>query len=89
LNHANHTLKPGREFLESFAGVVGSNWPSLATSLSLSGSEIEEVKKRGEGQAPQDHALHMLKIWVSKGDATYGQLCQTLKTIPLFQYVNQ
>ena len=70
-------------FLESFAGVVGSKWPSLAASLSLSGDEMEEV--RMEEGSPQDRALQMLKKWCSREDATYGQLCQALKTISLFQ----
>ena len=75
-------VQPDVEFLESFAGVVGSLWPSLAVSLCLSESEIEEVK-----QLPQQHqALRMLQMWVSREDATYGQLYQRLKTVSLFQY---
>ena len=80
-------LKPDEEFLELFAGVVGSKWPSLAASLSLSGEEIEEVKK--EGLSQQDHTLRMLRKWVSREDATYGHLYQTLKTISLFHYAKQ
>ena len=69
-----HDLKPDVEFLESFAGVVGSRWPSLAASLSLSGDAIE-VK---EGGYPQDCAFSMLMKWSSREDATYGQLHQAL-----------
>ena len=76
-------LKPDVEFLESFAGVVGSRWPSLAASLSLT-DLMEKVKK--DGGSPQDRAFQMLKKWCLRKDATYGLLCQTLKTIPLFQY---
>ena len=76
------SIKPEVGFLESLAGVVGSKWPSLAASLSLSGDEIEEVR-REEG-SHQDLALQMLKKWYSREDATYGQLCQALKTISLF-----
>ena len=83
LEPQNHGLKPDEEFLGAFAGVVGSKWPSLATTLSLSESEIKEVK--GEGLSHQDHALQMLSKWTSREDATYGQLCQRLKTISLFQ----
>ena len=81
------SYKPDVEFLGIFASVVGSKWPSLATTLSLSESEIKEVK--GEGSSQQDHTLQMLKKWAScnaREDATYGQLCQRLKTISLFQY---
>ena len=78
-----HDVKPDVPFLESFAGVLGSKWPSLAASLSLSGDEMEEV--RMEEGSPQEFALRMLKKWFSREDATYGQLCQALKTISLFQ----
>ena len=84
LEPQNHGLKPDVEFLCAFAGVVGSKWLSLATTLSLSESEIKEVK--GEGLFQQDHALQMLEKWASREDATYGQLCRKLKTISLFQY---
>ena len=84
LEPQNHGLKPDVEFLSAFAGLVGSKWPSLATTLSLSESEIKEVKREESSQ--QDHALQILKKWSSREDATYGQLCQRLKTISLFQY---
>ena len=71
------------EFLELFARVVGSRWPSLAASLSLSDEEIGEVRK--EGGSPQDCAFLMLEKWSSREDATYAQLCQMLKMISLFQ----
>ena len=84
LDQQSHHLKPDAEFLQSFAHVVESKWPSLASSLSLSGDEIADVKE--EGLTQQDCALKMLKKWSAKEDATYGQLCQVLKTIPLFQH---
>ena len=84
LDRQNHSLRPDMEFLESFAGVVGSKWPSLAASLSLRESEIEEMKR--EGLSQQDRALKMLRMWASRDDATYGQLFERLKTVSLFQY---
>ena len=78
-----HDLKPDVDFLELFARVVGSRWPSLAVSLSLSDEEIGEVRK--EGGSPQDCAFLMLEKWSSREDATYAQLCQMLKMISLFQ----
>ena len=82
LDKDNVQSKPDAEFLKSFSGVVGSLWPLLAASLSLSESEIEEVKTLPQ----QDQPLQMLRKWVSREDATYGHLYQTLKTISLFQY---
>ena len=76
------TITPDVEFLELFAGVVGSKWSSLACLLSLTSEEIEEVKTEEE-----ERAFLMLKKWSSKEGATYGQLCNRLKTISLFQYV--
>ena len=84
LEPENRDFKPDVKFLCAFAGVVGSKWPSLATTLSLSESEIKEVK--GEGASQQDHALQMLKKWASREDATYGQLRQRLKTISILYY---
>ena len=89
LDSSNNSAKPDTAFLEAFADIVGSHWPSLATALSLKGVEIEAVKKReGEGIPPASHALQVLTTWASKDTATYGELCRTLKTISLFQYVN-
>ena len=83
LDKQNHQLKPDAE---SFANVVGSRWPSLASSLSLSVDEIANVTE--EGLTQQDCALKMLKKWLAKENVTYGQLYQVLKTIPLFQHGN-
>ena len=81
-----HAQKPEEEFLKLFAGVVGSKWPSLASLLSLTSNEVQEVMKEGEEEeAPKDYALLMLKKWISKEGSTYGQLYQNLKAISLFQ----
>ena len=80
----NQVLKPDEEFLHSLSGLVGSRWRSLAVSLSLS----EEGLKGKVGLSQQELALRMLKTWASTKEATYGQLCQKLKTISLFQYSN-
>ena len=81
LDKENHPLKPDEEFLEMFAGEMKSKWPLLAASLSLSEGEIEEVKALPQPQ----QALQMLRKWVSREDATYGQLYQQLVSISLFQ----
>ena len=86
---ANQSCQPDLEFLESFAAVVGADWPSLAVSLSLESSVMEEVRRgQEEGLSPRDHAHKMLKRWASQEDATYGRLFTALKAIPLFQYRN-
>ena len=86
LSSEKQSLKPEAEFLELFAGVVESKWPSLASVLSLTSEEMEKVKRKGEELPQRDQALQMLRLWASRDDATYGQLCQRLKTISLFQY---
>ena len=85
LDRKNYSLKPSTEFLESFAGVVGSKWPSLAVSLGLSEKEMEELKT--ENLSTQDSAGEMLRRWASRDEATYGLLCQKVRTISLFNYV--
>ena len=88
LDEGFQALKPESDFFTSFAGVVGSNWSSLAASLFLSEAEIAEVRRKGVEQAPRDHALHFLEVWASREDATYGQLYQALKSIPFLQHVD-
>lgn len=80
---AKNTLKPDTMFLKLFAGVVGRKWPSVAASLSLSETEIKELReKRG---SPQEKAFLMLDKWVSSREgASYSQLCHILKTVSLF-----
>ena len=88
LNSEKQETTPEEKFLELFAGVVESAWPSLASVLSLTSAEIEELKRKRE-ESPRDLALQMLRQWASREDATYGQLCQRLKTISLFQHGQQ
>ena len=54
-------------------------------TLSLSEGEIVGLKEK-VGLSQQELALQMLRIWVSREEATYGQLCRKLKTISLFQH---
>ena len=83
LGPEHQSLRPDEEFLQMFAGVVESKWPSLAVALGLREREMKEVK-RSQG-SPQHLALLMLRKWVSNEGATYGQLLQQLKKVSLFQ----
>ena len=79
-------VKPDNDFLCSFATVVGKNWPSLASLLSLSASDIEEIKREsGRTTTHTEQALQMLKMWSSRMEATYGYLYSKLETIPLIK----
>ena len=82
LDQDNFSVKPDDEFLELFADVVGSQWPSLAASLALSEEEIMEVRKGDVSQ--RECAFKMLHKWVSTSDATYGQLRHKLMTFSMF-----
>ena len=73
--------KPDDGFLQSFAGVVGDHWPSLASLLSITARQIEEIKKEKKEQ----QALCMLMKWSSTEGATFKQLCQKLQTVYLFR----
>ena len=85
LGQANEALKPDEQFLQLLSVEVGCKWPSLAVSLSLSEDEIAGLKEKVE-HSHQQLAFKMLMIWISREEATYGQLCQKLRTITLFQY---
>ena len=79
LSPAYQDLKPDKEFLTSFAGVLGSNWPQLAAALSLSEEETDE-ECRMEGVSGGKQAILVLQKWALADDATYGQLCRKLQT---------
>ena len=87
LDQENQALKPDEKFLQSLSAEVGSRWPSLAVSLSLSEGEIAGLRKK-VGLSQQDLSLKMLTLWASMKEATYAQLCCKLKTISLFQYTS-
>jgi hypothetical protein len=84
LDPEKQSLRPDDEFLELLASVVRSECPSLASVLSLTSSEMEEVEKNKKQLSQSDLSLRMLKKWATREEATYGQLCHRLKTITLF-----
>ena len=84
LDPENQSLRPDEQFLELLAGVVKSECPSLVSILSLTSTEMEEVEKNRKQLSQSELSLQMLKKWATREEATYGQLCQKLKTISLF-----
>lgn len=85
LDGKNQTRKPDEKFLQSLSGVVGSRWPSVAVTLSLSGNDIDRLNEMAVSHQ-HELAFHMLKIWALKEDATYSQLCQRLRAISIFEH---
>ena len=72
------------EFLREFAEVVGDRWASLASLLSFSTADVEQMKREVVG-TPAEQALHMLRAWRRRSrEGTYGVLCGRLKSISLF-----
>jgi len=65
------------DFLREFAVVVGARWPSLASILSFSTANVEQIKTEVVG-TPAEQALHILKAW-KRG----SRLCTQLKRISL------
>lgn len=53
--------KPNDDFLQSFAGVVGDRWPSLASLLFLTAEDVEKIKRDKEKSSQANQALHMLR----------------------------
>ena len=73
------------EFLREFAVIVGSKWPSLASLLSFTTAEVDQIKRDTIG-TPAEQALHMLREWRRRGKkTTYGELCTELRAITLFR----
>lgn len=85
LEYQYSSQKPDDGFLQSFAEIVGNRWPSLASLLSLSPGDIEQIKRDKERVPQAKQALHMLRKWNSRESASYGQLLESLKTVPLFR----
>lgn len=71
-------------FMQSFAKVVLNRWPSLASLLCFTAREIDDFKQETRRYSCQNQALHLLKKWNSCEDATYGNLYNRLKIVPLF-----
>ena len=84
LDPEKQSLRPDEQFLEMLAGVVRSECPSLASILSLTSSEMEEVEQNRNQLSQSELSLYMLKKWATREESTYGQLCHKLKTIALF-----
>ncbi len=85
LGEENQDCKPDIEFLKALSEVAVSKRLSLTSIISLTSSELAEVKQEGEGLSQQEHALLMMKKWATREDATYGRLCKSLQTISLFK----
>ena len=80
-----HDQKPDDDFLQSFSGIIGNRWPSLASLLSLTAEDIEEIKIEREEHQP----LSMLKKWSVKVEANFAQLIAKLRSVLLFDSVNR
>ena len=86
LDPEKQSLRPDEQFLEVLAGVVKSECPSLVSILSLTSTEMEEVEKNWKQLSQSEISLKIFKKWATREEATYGHLCQKLKTISLFNY---
>ena len=68
------------EFIEKFAAVIGSMWPLLASLLSFTTDEIEQIKRTVTG-VPTVKAAAMMKKWRDEFTATYGILTDKVKCV--------
>ncbi|XP_064398082.1 uncharacterized protein LOC135344752 [Halichondria panicea] len=78
------SLRPDKEFLQSFAAIIGSRWQCLASPLSLTSEDIVSIKRETRGSEPIRQALVMLQKWATRETATYGQLRERLRTLSVF-----
>ena len=65
--------------LQQLADVIGDKWASIATLLSFTTAEIEQIK---DGNCPAKDMLQKLK---EKGIVTHEQLCTRLRTMSLLK----
>ena len=61
------------DFIQIFAVVIGSMWPLLASLLSFTTAEIEQIKREITG-VPSVKAAAMMNRWRERVTATYGAL---------------
>jgi hypothetical protein len=84
LDPEKQDLKPDEQFLVVLASMVRSECPSLTSVLSLTSSEMKEVEKNQKQLSQSELSLQILKKWSTREEATYGELCDKLRTILLF-----
>ena len=84
LDPNNSLVHPDHDFLESFATIVGPRWQCLASLLSLTSQDIESIKRDTHGAGPPKQAFLMLEKWTASETATYGLLCERLRTLSVF-----
>ena len=85
LDPKNSLAHPDTEFLESFSTIVGPRWQCLASLLSLTSQDIESIKRDTHGAGPSKKAFCMLQKWAASETATYGLLCERLRTLSVFR----
>ena len=73
LNKDNSDSKVTEEFVKNFALVLGSMWPLLASLLSFTTAEIEQIKREVTG-VPSVKAAAMMNRWMKGVTATYSIL---------------
>ncbi len=84
LDEENLTIRPNKDFLQSFAAIISSRWQYFASALSLTSEDIVSIKKEASGAEPTGQALVMLQKWASHETATYEQLRERLCTRSVF-----
>ena len=75
LDEANADVKITENFIEKFSKLesINGRWPLLASLLSFTTAEIEQLKKEVIG-VPSVKAAAMMNRWKERTNATYGSL---------------
>ncbi len=68
----NSFVRPGKDFLQSFAAIIGSRWQCLASPLSLTSEDNVSIKRETRGAEPTKQALVILQKCM--GNQTDGNL---------------
>ena len=67
------------EFILTFSRVLENHWPLLATILSFTTDEIEQIKREVTG-VPSVKAAVMMRRWREKSSSTYKATYGLLKS---------
>ena len=75
LDKDNADLEITDDFIHKFSEAIGSRWPLLASLLSFTTAEIEQIKREVTG-VPSVKAAAMMARWRERTTPTYGTLLE-------------
>ena len=69
------------DFVQTFATVIDSKWPLIASLLSFTTAEIEQIKREVTGVPSVKAATTMMNKWRERATATYSSIMTKVSNI--------